>query len=74
MFLLCFAYGRFSQGIRCLAAVGPTELCEESRGRDFVMSKDSDILFELDWMPDHAELVRAFTELFGRAPRPPAKQ
>jgi hypothetical protein len=39
--------------------------------RAFVMPEDSDILFELDWMPDYAKLVRAFTELYGKAPRPP---
>jgi hypothetical protein len=38
---------------------------------DFVMPEDSDILFELDWMPHYTELVRAFTELYGRAPTPP---
>lgn len=37
----------------------------------FVMPEDSDILFQLDWMPDHATLVRAFTELYGRPPNPP---
>jgi hypothetical protein len=37
----------------------------------FVMPEDSDILFELDWMPHHAELVRAFTDLYGKAPKPP---
>jgi hypothetical protein len=39
----------------------------------FIMPEDSDILFELDWMPHYAELVRAFTELYGKAPRPPMK-
>jgi hypothetical protein len=37
--------------------------------RSFGIPEDSDILFELDWMPDHVKLVRAFTELYGRAPR-----
>jgi len=39
----------------------------------FTMPEDSDILFELDWMPAYPTLVRAFTELHGRAPRPPLK-
>lgn len=39
----------------------------------FVMPEDSDILFELDWMPHYAELVRAFTELYGKSPRSPVK-
>lgn len=39
--------------------------------RDFVMPEDSNILFELDWMSDYAQLVRAFTELYRKAPRPP---
>lgn len=38
---------------------------------DFVMPEDSDILFELDWMPHYRELVRAFTELYGRSPKAP---
>jgi len=38
---------------------------------NFVMPEDSDILFELDWMPDYALLVRAFTDLYGKKPRPP---
>ena len=36
----------------------------------FVMPEDSDILFELDWMPHHAELVRAFTDLYGKTSKP----
>jgi len=40
---------------------------------DFAMPEDSDILFELDWMADHATLVRAFTDLYGKAPNPPLK-
>jgi hypothetical protein len=40
---------------------------------DFAMPADSDILFELDWMPDHLTLVRAFTDLYGKVPRPPRK-
>lgn len=39
----------------------------------FIMPEDSDILFELDWMPHYSELVRAYTELYGKAPRPPMK-
>jgi hypothetical protein len=35
----------------------------------FVMPEDSDILFELDWMPNYENLVRAFTTLYGKAPR-----
>lgn len=38
----------------------------------FIMPEDSDILFELDWMPHYTELVRAFTELYGKSPRPPS--
>jgi hypothetical protein len=38
---------------------------------DSVMPEDSDILFELDWMPDYAPLVQAFTDLYGRKPKPP---
>jgi hypothetical protein len=38
---------------------------------DFVMPEDSDILFELDWMPDYSLLVRGFTDLYGKKPRPP---
>ena len=38
----------------------------------FVMPEGSDILFELDWMPDYARLVRAFTDLYGKPPRPPS--
>lgn len=37
----------------------------------FVLPEDSDILFELDWMPHYSELVHAFTELYGKTPRPP---
>jgi hypothetical protein len=37
----------------------------------FVLPKDSDILFELEWLPDYPKLVRAFTELYGKAPRLP---
>jgi len=40
---------------------------------DFVMPEDSDILFELDWMPDYSLLVRGFTDLYGKKPRPPLK-
>jgi hypothetical protein len=35
----------------------------------FVMPKGSEILFELDWMPNYELLVRAYAELFGRLPR-----
>src|SRR5258708_1091334 len=38
--------------------------------RNFVMPEDSDILFELDWMPDYSQLVHAFTDFYGRKPRP----
>jgi hypothetical protein len=37
----------------------------------FVMPQDSEILFELDWMPDYATLVRAYIDLFGKPPSPP---
>jgi hypothetical protein len=36
--------------------------------RGFSMPEDSNILFELDWMPSYAELACAFTELYGKAP------
>ena len=39
----------------------------------FVMPEGSDILFELDWMQDHASLVGAYTELYGKAPKPPLR-
>lgn len=39
-----------------------------------VMPEDSDVLFELDWMPNYSELVRAFTEVYGKAPQPPMKE
>ena len=39
----------------------------------FIMPEDSDILFELDWMPHYSELVRAYSELYGKAPRPPMR-
>jgi len=34
----------------------------------FVMPKGSEILFELDWMPNHDLLVRAYADLFGKLP------
>jgi hypothetical protein len=37
----------------------------------FVIPEDSNVLFELEWMPDFSRLVRAFTALYGKAPRPP---
>jgi hypothetical protein len=40
---------------------------------DFVMPKGSEILFELDWMADYAPLVRAYTELYGKPPKPPSR-
>jgi hypothetical protein len=39
----------------------------------FVMPEGSEILFELDWMSDHAALVRAYADLFGRPPKPPLR-
>ena len=39
----------------------------------FTMPEGSEILFELDWMPDHAPLVRAYAVLFGKQPRPPLR-
>lgn len=41
---------------------------------NFAMPTDSDILFELDWMPDHTTLVRAFTELYGKRSNPLLKE
>jgi hypothetical protein len=35
------------------------------------MPDDSNILLELDWVPNHVELVRAYKELYEKAPRPP---
>jgi hypothetical protein len=35
---------------------------------NLVIPEGSEILFELDWMPDHANLVRAYTDLFGKPP------
>lgn len=40
---------------------------------DFAMPEDSDILFELEWMSDYLPLVRGFTDLYGKKPRPPMK-
>jgi hypothetical protein len=37
----------------------------------FVMPEGSEILFELDWIPDHEELVQAYTNLFGKPPHAP---
>jgi hypothetical protein len=34
----------------------------------FVMPKASEILFQLDWMPNHELLVRAYADLFGKLP------
>ncbi len=39
----------------------------------FMMPDRSEILFELDWMPHHAPLVRAYTDLFGKPPKPPLR-
>lgn len=39
----------------------------------FDLPSDSEILFELDWMPDYDLLVKAYTELFQRSPNPPLK-
>jgi hypothetical protein len=38
---------------------------------DFTMPEGSNILFELDWMPNYVKLVQAFTELYGKPPNPP---
>jgi hypothetical protein len=38
---------------------------------DFIIPEDSDILFELDWMPDYVPLTHAFTDLYGKPPKPP---
>lgn len=35
----------------------------------FVMPEGSEILFELDWMPDHEEIKRAYATLFGKPAR-----
>ena len=40
----------------------------------FKMPKGSEILFELDWMPNHAPLVRAYSDLFGKPPKPPLRE
>jgi hypothetical protein len=39
----------------------------------FVMPEGSNILFELDWMSDHLPLVRAYTDLYGKPPKPPLR-
>jgi len=39
----------------------------------FMMPEGSEILFELDWMPNHALLVRAYADLFGKPPNPPLR-
>ena len=39
----------------------------------FMMPVGSEILFELDWMPNHEPLVRAYTDLFGKPPNPPLR-
>ncbi len=39
----------------------------------FKVPTDSEILFELDWMPHYDTLVKAYTELFQRMPNPPLK-
>jgi hypothetical protein len=39
----------------------------------FNIPEDSDILFELDWMPEYPVLVRACTELYGKPPKSPLK-
>jgi hypothetical protein len=36
-----------------------------------VVPAGSELVFELDWMPDHEALVRGYTDLFGKAPNPP---
>lgn len=41
---------------------------------EFTMPEDSDILFELAWMADHATLVRAFEDLYHKAPNAPLKE
>jgi len=40
----------------------------------FAIPEGSELLFELDWMPDHLPLVRAYTELFGKPPNPPLRE
>jgi hypothetical protein len=35
------------------------------------MAADSDILSELDWMPNYTELVRAFADILRRAAQAP---
>jgi hypothetical protein len=39
----------------------------------FVMPEGSEILFELDWMPDNAPLVRAYSDLYGKLPKAPLR-
>ena len=38
---------------------------------DFVIPEESNILFELDWMPDYMPLVKAFTDPYGNPPNAP---
>jgi hypothetical protein len=39
----------------------------------FIMPKGSEILFELDWVPNYEPLVRAYADLFGKPPNPPLR-
>src|SRR5262249_54771640 len=40
---------------------------------DFITPEGSEILFELDWMSDYAPLVRTYTDLYGKPPKPPPR-
>ena len=39
----------------------------------FMMPEGSEVLFELEWMPDHAPFVQAYTDLFGKRPKSPLR-
>ena len=44
------------------------------RGPDFIVPEGSEILFELDWMPNHSRLVQAYSDLFLKPPKPPLRE
>lgn len=37
----------------------------------FQMPRDSEILFELEWLPEYVPLVQGYTDLYGKPPNPP---
>jgi hypothetical protein len=39
----------------------------------FVVPRNSRVIFKMDWIPSHSLLVRAFTDLYGKKPRPQLK-